>query len=100
MKFEIESKDKEKVKELLNKFIEMAKEEYEKQKNNVKGVPMPEIDFGYYEENGKIIFFNTLPLPQTKLLKLIFKPMVGKMEKNLKGFFSSNGLEVKIKFIE
>jgi len=99
MKFEIESKDKEKVKELLNNFIEMAKEEYKKQKNNVKGVPMPEIDFGYYEEKSKIIFYNTLPLPQTKLLGIIFKPMVRKMEKNLKGFFSSQGLDVKIKLI-
>jgi CRISPR/Cas system CMR subunit Cmr6 (Cas7 group RAMP superfamily) len=98
MKFEIESKDKEKVKELLNKFIEMAKEEYEKQKDKVK-ISMPEIDFGYYEEKGKIIFYNTLPLPQTKLLGIIFKPMVRKMEKNLKGFFSSQGLDVKIKLI-
>jgi len=101
MKFEIEGEDKEKIKEVLKKFIEMSREEYEKEKPKIRNASLPpEIDFGYYEEGDKIIFFNSMPLPKMRVLNVVLRPMVKKAEKNLKGFFEAHGLNVKVRFVE
>ena len=105
MKIEIEG-DKEKVKELLEKFIDLAKKEYEKQKKEWEGksvmgikVMLPEFDLGFWEEGEKIIFWNTLPSP-SGLKGIFFKPIAKKMKKNLEGFFKAQGVSVKIKILK
>jgi len=95
MKFKI-SGDKRKIKEFLEEFIHMAKDEYDEQvkKSKVPGIPL---DMGYYEDGNNIIFYNTLAFP--KVFGLVKRMVVKKMEKNLKGFFEEKGLKVKVKFI-
>jgi hypothetical protein len=104
MKFQI-SGDKKEIKEILDEFINMAEEEYEVQMKKAKSMPLPfgiqvpniPLNMGYVEEDDNIIFYNTFQFP--KVFGLIKRRIVGKMEKNLKGFFEAKGLKVEIKYL-
>jgi len=104
MKFLI-SGDKQKIKQFLDEFINLAEEEYETQMKKTKNMPLPfglsvpnlPLQMGYVEEGDSIIFWNTFSFP--KALRLIRGRIVGKMEKNLKGFFEAKGLKVEIKYL-
>jgi len=104
MKFQIFG-DKQKIKEFLDEFINLAEEEYEVQMKKAKEMPMPfgiqvpnmPLQMGYIEEADCIVFYNTFSFP--RVLRLIRGKIVKKMEENLKGFFAAKGLKVEIKFL-
>jgi hypothetical protein len=107
MKWEIIADDREKLKDLLNKFIVMSSEEYEKEKTEWEGkdLPMgikvpnlPDITFGYYEKGEGVVFYSTFTVP--RFLKWTLKPMIAKTEKMLTGYFQENGIKIKsIKYL-
>jgi hypothetical protein len=104
MKFQIFG-DKQKIKEFLDEFINLAEEEYEIQMKKTRNMPMPfglsvpdlPLQMGYIEEADSIIFYNTFQFP--KVLRLIRGRIVKKMEENLKGFFKAKEIEVEIKYL-
>jgi hypothetical protein len=99
MKFEIFG-DKPTVKIQLEEFSQVAKAEYEKQRN--EGIAkafknmMPELEFVIEEKENSIVFANSIPSPHF----LLRRKVVGNMIKNLKAFLKSKGCQIKeIKFL-
>lgn len=113
MIFEIRCDDLDKAEKFLNVFVDKCREEYRKQivksEQKIKAytgwlpiktdVPLPpELVMWCQREGDRLLLKNKLPMP--KILRGAFdKVMKRKMEKNLKGFFKANGLDVQTKFL-
>jgi len=106
LKFELlyNKEDEERIKQLLNDFINECKTEYNKQFQKIKGIinklpatpVLPEfpLEMVYMSDKDKIILNIT-----SALLPIAKKRIIKKMCKNLEGFFKSNNLKVKVNFL-
>ena len=109
LKFELlyNKEDEERIKQLLDVFINECKIEYNKQFQKIKGIinklpatmrpaVLPEfpLEMVYMSDKDKIILNVTSALPP-----IAKKRAIKKMCKNLEGFFKSNNLKVKVNFL-
>ena len=97
MRFEIrgcEEKD-------LKEFVDLAKAEFEKQESKLKKWGINFIfDIRYWKEGDKHILFTSLPSFQDSFwLRIVFKRVAKRMEKNLRKYFEAKGKKVEVKFI-
>jgi hypothetical protein len=106
MRFEIKG-DKQKIKNALDNFIVIAKQEYEVQMKRALSIPLPMgmsmkdlapiFEIGYLEEADSIILWDTITGP--KLLKPLMKRAVDKAERNLQNFFKALDIPAEIHYI-
>jgi hypothetical protein len=98
--------DKSKLMPVLDEFIGMCKEQYAdemaKTKHRLSYLPIPvstamldmPFEIGYIEEEDCLMFWNTWSIP-----KIIRKPVVRKMEKNLMGFLNTRGCVCRVEYV-
>lgn len=103
----------EEIEKYLESFVSMCCEEYKNQvaksekkmKNYTGWIPVPvnvslppELVMRWYREGDYVVLENQIALP--KVLRGAFeRAMKRKMEKNLRGFFKENGIEVEVKYM-
>ncbi len=96
MKIVVESNDIDRLEKVIDEFIELARKEYEKQKESsikkfskfgLKALPV--FDMYSIRKDNKIYIFSVIPLPT----KFIRKRAIKKMSKNILGYLKSKGFD-------
>lgn len=102
MKFEIRSKEKDKLNSLLKTFVEESKKEYERQIGQIaigpakKMVPIFDTDYFYDKEKDRFIIWNTFDIPDImKKFSFLnpFSKAISKMNNNLESYLKANGIK-------